>query len=90
MSTKQIPLVEVEYLESGAFQGGEEDVFNAEIDTGEDCVVASAKHRRLIAAAPDLLAALKRLLELCEAGEGADRYGQQQAREAIAKAEGAE
>lgn len=39
----------------------------------------------LIAAAPDLKAALQRLLELCENGEGADMYGQQQAREAIAK-----
>lgn len=31
--------VQVEYIESGAFQGGEEDVFNADITYDEECIV---------------------------------------------------
>lgn len=34
---------EVQYLESGTFQGGEEDVFNAGIEHNEDCLVVPAK-----------------------------------------------
>lgn len=32
-------IVEVEYIESGTFCGGEEDCFNAEIESGAECVV---------------------------------------------------
>lgn len=39
MSTTQTKHVEVEYIESGTFQGGEEDVSKANIDYGEDCIV---------------------------------------------------
>ncbi len=36
-------VVAVEYVESGTFQGGEEDVFAAEIEYGETCAVMSQK-----------------------------------------------
>jgi hypothetical protein len=36
--------VEVEYIESGAFQGGEEDVSNADIEYGEECLVVKKSH----------------------------------------------
>jgi len=58
-TTTEIPIAEAEYIESGTFQGGEEDVYLASIEMGEDCICVSAKYRPLIAAAPDLLAALK-------------------------------
>lgn len=35
---------EVEYIESGTFQGGEEDVFTAGIKYGEKCVVLTKKN----------------------------------------------
>jgi hypothetical protein len=35
--------VEVEYIESGTFVGGEGDVFDAEIKYGEECVVLKKK-----------------------------------------------
>lgn len=35
--------VEIEYIESGAFQGGEEDVSTAGIKYGEMCIVMSKK-----------------------------------------------
>lgn len=31
--------VEVQYIESGTFVGGEEDTSNADIERGEDCLV---------------------------------------------------
>jgi len=37
----KIKSVEVEYIESGTFQGGEEDVFKAKIEYGETCYVVS-------------------------------------------------
>lgn len=40
--------VEVEYLESGTFVGGEEDCFNAEISSGETCyVIKKAEYDRV-------------------------------------------
>ena len=42
MSDK-IKYVECEYIESGTFQGGEEDVSIARIKYGEDCVAMSKK-----------------------------------------------
>lgn len=38
MSDK-LEFVPVEHIESGSFQGGEEDASNAEIQYGEDCFV---------------------------------------------------
>lgn len=35
--------VEVEYIESGTFQGGEEDVFTAGIKYDESCIVVRKK-----------------------------------------------
>jgi len=35
--------VEVEYIESGTFQGGEEDVSRAKIEYGETCFVVRKK-----------------------------------------------
>lgn len=46
------------------------------------------KYGPLLASAPELLEALKRLLELCENGEGSDMYGIEGAHKAIAIAEG--
>jgi hypothetical protein len=40
---KKPKTVEVTYLESGSFQGGEEDVYNAGIKLDEECVVMSKK-----------------------------------------------
>lgn len=45
MSNKLKP-VKVKYIESGAFQGVEEDVFMANIEYGEECVVLSRKKWR--------------------------------------------
>jgi len=39
MKLPKIKSVEVEYIESGTFCGGEEDVFNAGVERGETCVV---------------------------------------------------
>jgi hypothetical protein len=41
MSDKPIKYVSVEYIESGTFQGGEENVSEAGIEYGEECVVIS-------------------------------------------------
>lgn len=41
MSNNPIKHVKVEYIESGTFQGGEEDVSKAGIEYGEDCIVIS-------------------------------------------------
>src|ERR1700723_347718 len=41
--------VEVEYIESGAFQGGEEEAFASGIDYREDCIVViKVKFEKLI------------------------------------------
>lgn len=39
MKLPKIKSVEVEYIDSGSFQGGEEDVFKADIGYDETCVV---------------------------------------------------
>lgn len=41
---------EVQYIESGTFQGGEEDVFNAGIEYNEECLVVPAKIKAELAA----------------------------------------
>lgn len=43
-------MVEVEYLESGTFQGGEEQCFTAGIKSGDECVVLSRAHATHVAA----------------------------------------
>ena len=40
--------VKVEYIESGTFQGGEEDTSKAGIKYGEDCIVISKKNYKLL------------------------------------------
>lgn len=43
--------VQVQYIESGTFQGGEENVFNARIEYDEDCIVVKkGDFKRLVAA----------------------------------------
>lgn len=42
--SRRIKCVEVEYIESGTFQGGEEGTSSAGIKEGEDCVVISRKN----------------------------------------------
>lgn len=66
----------------------EERIIICRLPTGTGKFGPHYANAQLIAAAPELLAALTRLLELCEAGEGSDQYGQEQARAAIAKAQG--
>ncbi len=39
----KIKSVEVEYIQSGCFQGGEQDVSKAKIEYGETCYVVSKK-----------------------------------------------
>lgn len=46
----ETPTITVEYIESGTFVGGEEDVFNANIKTGDECVVMSKAAFVLLAA----------------------------------------
>ncbi len=43
--------VPCDYIESGCFQGGEEDVSTARIDYGEECFAISAKQVEIIRAA---------------------------------------
>lgn len=38
------PWAEVEYIESGTFQGGEEDVFLAGIKRGQECIAMSKEY----------------------------------------------
>lgn len=78
----RIKTVEVEYIESGTFQGGEEDTSKAGIAHGEDCLVVSAKHARLVKAAPDLLAACEYALQILPQGN----CGTEELRAAIKKA----
>ncbi len=40
--------VKVEYIESGTFQGGEEDTSKAGINYGEECVVISKANFKLL------------------------------------------
>lgn len=53
---KIIP-IEVEYIENGTFQGGEEDCFDAKIHEGDECVVLSIDHYNV------LMKALKKISE---------------------------
>lgn len=44
-------IVSCEYIESGAFQGGEEDCFSADMGSGEPCVAMKrATYRKMSAA----------------------------------------
>lgn len=95
MSAKHTPgPIPPEYIESGTFVGGEEDASIAGIKCGGECVIADAKHKALIAAAPDLLAAaraahetLYRMLMGLDA-EGLHEESLADLRDAINKAEG--
>lgn len=50
--SEQLKAVEVEYIESGTFQGSEESVFMAGIKHNEDCVVLKkSDYERLTRAA---------------------------------------
>lgn len=53
--------IEVEYIESGTFQGGEEDVFTAGIKYGETCVVLTKKDFALLKASHQ---AIKRIAKM--------------------------
>ncbi len=46
---KKPKIVEVEYIESGTFQGGEEDVCTAGIERDETCIVMSKKEYEKLA-----------------------------------------